>query len=320
MGSLLPLGVWVRNPALRSWPVGLFMVLLVVPPVALVVFYNNPGSLALDEAAWILAAYFALAWLLLISVVVRPATVSLLLLLGVTGMSVVVEGPLAMWLEIALHSGTSNVVTSIFTVGLPEELAKAIPVIVIAVTVRRRITPADYLFLGAVSGLVFGASEAQDYLTSGTGLGGGNTAQDIVAALQFVWRFPADPITHACWAGITGYFIGLAVYARRGSGQRRWYATCWVGLAIASVLHGLSDLDILNGHWPWVAIAVISAVLFLTYAKAEPPVLSAAAETGPAAAVQGTAVPVSAAGTAGPAVPAHDVEAELEALKREMNG
>lgn len=57
----------------------------------------------------------------------------------------------------------------------------------------RFLTPTDYLFLGAVSGLVFGASEAVPYLTHGAGLGRG-TAQDVVAALAFAWRFPTDPM------------------------------------------------------------------------------------------------------------------------------
>jgi RsiW-degrading membrane proteinase PrsW (M82 family) len=319
MDSLLPLGTWVRNSSLRSWPVLLFMLLLTVPPVALVVFNNHPGQSAFTEATWILAAYFALAWLLLIVVVVRPAAISLVLLLAVIAISVVTQVPLAIWLETVLHSGTSNVVTSIFTVGLPEESVKAIPVIVIAIAVRRRITPADYLFLGAVSGLAFGASEAEHYLTSGVGLVGGNAAQDMTAALQYVWRFPTDPIMHACWSGITGYFIGLAVYAQRNSGQRKWYAVCWVGLAIAAALHGLNDWDKLNLHWAWVAINVVSAILFLTYAKAEPPAFSAAAAGGrttPAVQTPATSGPSPTI----PASPPHDIQAELEALKRELHG
>lgn len=278
MNSLLPVAAWVRNPTLRSWPVLLFMLLITVPPVAIVVFFDNPGTSTFTEAAWILAAYFAVAWLLLISVVVRPTKTSFLLLMAVIVISVIVEAPLAIWLETVLHSGTSNIVTSIFTVGLPEEIAKAIPVIVIALAARHRIPPADYLFLGAVSGLVFGASEAVHYLTRGVGIAAGNAAQDITATLQYVWRFPTDPITHACWAGITGYFIGLAVY-RRKSGHRKWYAICWIGLAIAAVLHGFNDWDLLDGHWAWVVITVVSALLFLTYAKADPPapVLSSAA-------------------------------------------
>jgi RsiW-degrading membrane proteinase PrsW (M82 family) len=185
---------------------------------------------------------------------------------------------------------------------------------VIAVAVRRRITPADYLFLGAVSGLVFGASEAVHYLTSGVGLVGGNATQDLVAALQYVWRFPTDPIAHACLAGITGYFIGLAIYAQRNSGQRKWYAVCWVGLAIAAALHGLSDWDTLNGHWAWVAITVVSAILFLTYAKADPPAL-------PAAVADGRTKPevqAPATGRTRPTGPRNDMQAEIEALLREL--
>jgi hypothetical protein len=71
---LLPLGEWVRNPALRSWPVLLFISLVAVPPVA-------------------------------------------------------------------LHSSDSNLFASVFTIGLPEELAKAIPVLAIALVCRRRLAP-----------------------------------------------------------------------------------------------------------------------------------------------------------------------------------
>jgi len=166
-----------------------------------------------------------------------------------------------------------------------------------------------------VSGLVFGASAAEHYLTSGAGLGRSAT-QDIVAALQYVWRFPADPISHACLAGITAYFIGLAVYAQRNSGQRKWYAVCWAGLAIATALHGLSDWDTLNGHWAWATITVASAILFLTYAKADPPALPAAVASGRTT----PAVQTPATGGTRPAGPLHDIQAELEALKRELGG
>jgi RsiW-degrading membrane proteinase PrsW (M82 family) len=333
VGSLFPLGTWVRNPSLRSWPVLVFVMLVAIPPVALVVFYNNPSLSTFHEAAWILAAYFALAWLLLISVVVRPAGISMLLLFVVVGISLVTQIPLAIALESALHSGNSNPFTSVFTIGVPEELAKAIPVIVIALAVRRRLAPADYLFLGSVSGLVFGASEAQHYLANGAGLGHG-TVPDLVAALDFVWRFPTDPIQHACWAGITGYFIGLAF-----TGQFKWYKVCWIGLAIASVLHGLNDWSVLNGHWGWAAVVVGSGILFLTYAKAETPA-SAAAKVGKSreageldeiAEIVRSAESLPASRPAPPraaapqaplraAAPMYDIEAELAALKRQFPG
>jgi RsiW-degrading membrane proteinase PrsW (M82 family) len=194
--------------------------------------------------------------------IVRSNRLTWLLLAGVTAIALVTQVPLAIALEDALHSGNSNLFASIFTIGLPEELAKAIPVVAIALVCRKRLAPTDYLFLGAVSGLVFGASEAQHYLASGVGVGS-NPTMDLVTTLQYIWRFPTDPISHACWAGLTGYFIGLAF-----TGEYRWYRVGWIGLAMASVLHGLNDWSVINGHSAWVVIVVVSALLFLTYAKA----------------------------------------------------
>ena len=89
-----------------------------------------------------------------------------------------------------------------------------------------------------------------------------------------------------------------------------------MGLAIAAALHGLSDWDTLNGHWAWVAIAVVSAILFLTYAKADPPALPAAVAGGRTT----PAAPTPAIGRTSPTGLPHDIQAELEALKRELGG
>ena len=154
---------------------------------------------------------------------------------------------------------------------------------------RQELAPRHYLFLGAVSGLVFGASEvvhyftvnglAEFYLTVQSALPeiqrlllAGHSAPDSVFAvligpvryfvLDFVWRFVTDPITHACWAGLTGYFIGLAA-----SGRHRWYTVSWIGLAAAAILHGLNDWSLVNGHLLWILVTLVSGILFLGYAK-----------------------------------------------------
>ena len=158
----------------------------------------------------------------------------------------------------------------------------------VALIYRRRhgLTPRDYLFLGAVSGLVFGASEvvhyftvnglAEFYLTVQAAIPSieqlistGHSAPDALFAvligpvryfiLDFVWRFVTDPITHACWSGLTGYFIGLAA-----TGRHRWYAVAWIGLVVAAILHGLNDWGRVNGHprgsWSsWSAVSCSSA-------------------------------------------------------------
>jgi len=260
--QVFPFRAWVRNPALRSWPVLLFVVLVSVPPAALVIFFRNPTQSTFDDAAWIFAAYFAVAWLLLLGVIVRPAQVTRQLLSFLVLIALATEAPLALALENALRGNLSNLASSILAVGLPEELAKALPVVVIALLMRRRLSPVDYLFLGAVSGLVFGASEAERYLSSGAGIGS-SAVGDLVGVLSYVWRFLTDPITHACWAGLTGYFIGLAV-----SGQFRPFNVGWIGLAMASVLHGLNDWSGINGRPLWVVVVLVSAILVLGYAKA----------------------------------------------------
>jgi RsiW-degrading membrane proteinase PrsW (M82 family) len=292
VGDLLPLGDWYHHHSLRSWPVLLFLVLICVPAIALVIVGSTATATTFDVGAWIFAAYFAVAWLLLLGVIIRPAHVTRLMLLLVTAIALLTQVPLAVALETDLHATNANLFSSIFTIGLSEELAKAIPVLAIALLYwrRRGLEPRDYLFVGAVSGLVFGASEVVRYFTvNGVAefyqtvqsaipqisqlLGSGQSASTSVFTaligpvlyfiLDFVWRFVTDPITHACWSGLTGYFIGLAA-----TGRHRWYRVAWIGLVVAAVLHGLNDWTAVSGHWAWILVTAVSGILFLGYAKA----------------------------------------------------
>jgi len=293
VNDLLPLGDWIRHHSLRSWPVLLFLLLICVPSIALVILGDNPSASTFDHVAWIFAAYFAVAWLLLLGVIIRPEHVTRPMLVLVTVIALLTQVPLAVTLEVNLHASTAGLGPSIYSVGLPEELAKAIPVLAIALIYRlagrHELTPRDYLFLGAVSGLAFGASEVVHYFTVNGLAEFYQTVQSAIPSIQqlirtghsapasvfaaliepvryfvlnFVWRFLTDPITHACWAGLTGYFIGLAV-----TGRHRWYTVAWIGLVAAAILHGLNDWGLVNGHPLWIVVTVISGILFLGYAK-----------------------------------------------------
>jgi RsiW-degrading membrane proteinase PrsW (M82 family) len=289
--DLLPLGDWVRHHSLRSWPVLLFLALICIPSIALVILGGNPNASTFDHVAWIFAAYFAIAWLLLLGVIIRPEHVTRTMLLVVTAIALATQVPLAVTLETALHSSNTGLGHSIFTIGIPEELAKALPVLAVALIYRRRhgLMPRDYLFLGAVSGLAFGASEVVHYFTV-NGIGEFyQTVQSAIPAIEhlistghsastslfqvligpvlyfildFIWRFVTDPVSHACWSGLTGYFIGLAV-----TGRHKWYAVAWIGLVIAAVLHGLNDWSRVNGRPAWILVTLLSGMLFLGYAK-----------------------------------------------------
>jgi RsiW-degrading membrane proteinase PrsW (M82 family) len=207
VSDLLRLGGRIRRSSLLSWPVLLFLVLICVPPVVLVILGASPNANTFDHVAWIFAAYFGIAWLLLLGVIIRPGQVTRQMLVLVTAIALATQVPLAITLESDLHASTTGLGPSIYAVGLPEELAKAIPVS----------TSLFAVLIGPVR-----------YFT-----------------LDFVWRFLADPISHACWSGLTGYFIRLAVTRRH-----QWYAVAWTGLAAAAVLHGLNDWGRVNGPPP----------------------------------------------------------------------
>jgi RsiW-degrading membrane proteinase PrsW (M82 family) len=190
-----------------------------------------------------------------------------------------------------LHASGASLGRSIFTIGVPEELAKALPVLAVVLIYRRwrNLTPRDYLFIGAVSGLAFGASEVVRYFTVNGVLQFYLTVQSAIPTIErlistghsastslfavligpvlnfildFVWRFVTDPVSHACWSGLTGYFIGLAA-ARR----HHWLTVSWIGLAAAAILHGLNDWSRVNGHLAWILVVLVSGILFLGYAK-----------------------------------------------------
>jgi len=292
INELLPLGDWLRHHSLRSWTVWLFLILICVPSIALVILGTTPTISTFDQVAWIFAAYFAVAWLLLLGVIIRPEHVTRPMLVVLTVIALVTQVPLAVALEVALHGSTAKLIPSIFTVGIPEELAKAIPVLAVTLIYwrrRRDLMPRDYLFLGAVSGLVFGASEVVHYFTINgvdafyatvrsagpsirhlvnTGHSASSSVFSVLIGpvlyfiLDFVWRFLTDPISHACWSGLTGYFIGLAA-----TGRYKWYQVAWIGVAIAAILHGLNDWGRVNGHPLWIVVVLVSGILFLGYAK-----------------------------------------------------
>src|SRR5580704_13862986 len=169
VNDLLPLGDWVRHHSLRSWPVLLFLALICVPSIALLILGPNPSASTFDHVAWIFAGYFAVAWLLLLGFIIRPEHVTKTVLVLVTAIALATQVPLAVTLETDLHANTAGLGPSIYSVGLPEELAKAIPVLAVALIYQlwrqHEMEPRDYLFLGAVSGLVFGASEVVHYFT-----------------------------------------------------------------------------------------------------------------------------------------------------------
>lgn len=197
------------------------------------------------------AAYFAAAWWLLLRTVLRPVSPGAAVTTGLVLLALFTQVPIAVLLEGLLDADTENLFAGILGVGVPEEFVKALPVAAVVLALRSRgrlLEPRDVLFLGVISGIVFGAAEAVHYVL------------DVPSGpLTTVWRLVANPAIHGAWAGIAAFFSGLAV--RRDPAQ--WAPLAGLGLAIAAVLHGVSNW--LVGSWAWVAVAGVSALLLLAY-------------------------------------------------------
>jgi hypothetical protein len=75
--------------------VALFLILICVPSIALVILGGNPTPGVFDHVAWIFAAYFALAWLLLLGVILQPRHVTRPMLAFVIAVALATQIPLA---------------------------------------------------------------------------------------------------------------------------------------------------------------------------------------------------------------------------------
>lgn len=121
----------VREPALGHHAVLLLIAMVCMPPVA-VILLSQPKTAHLDDVAWIYGYSFAIAWLLMLGVIVRPHHVTRSMLGRVAVVGVVTQVLLALALESSLHSNNGHLFASIFAIGIPEEIAIAIPALVVA--------------------------------------------------------------------------------------------------------------------------------------------------------------------------------------------
>ena len=156
--------------------------------------------------------------------------------------------------EDSLDSAGSGPLTQwIFGVGLAEELAKAIPLILLSYGLLRfrdvRLDARMWMFIGTLSGITFGAYEATCYISANNH-----------SLFEVTYRLFTDGIQHGMWAGIAGFFIGL------GTNYRRQRIPLWAfGVLIPTLLHGLNDWQVISGTWWWFGVQALTVLLFLGY-------------------------------------------------------
>ncbi len=253
--DLLPIGDWMRAGVFWKGRIGLFLACALTPFLLVQATMKDTD---VRHAAWGFTIYFAIIWLIAIRALIRPEHVSVARQLQIIAVTAVIGVSVAITLERHFNADTSTLAHSIFTIGIPEELAKALPLLLVLLVMGNQIGPRTYLYLGAVSGLTFGAVESMAYSALySTGL---ERTGDTTFVTGIIWRLLTDSLFHAAMAGIVGVFIGFAVIAR----QYRVFFVL-IGLGLAAVLHGLYDRT--AGHWPSVFVAAVVILLFAGYTK-----------------------------------------------------
>ena len=145
----------------------------------------------------------------------------------------------------------------ILGIGLTEEFAKMIPLLVLERRAREPQLPQTMGFYGLMAGIAFGVFEGVQYQTSI------NIRADYTTAFVLnIARLTSLPFLHAVWAGICGYFVGMAgLYPQY---RKSLYV---LALAIPATLHGLYDLFAGSFYLVSLVIAFLSVFLLMAYLR-----------------------------------------------------
>ena len=225
----------------------------------------------LEDIAWILGIYYAFIWGIVLYNLIKPAQFSLKQAIKYVCFTAFVGIPLLLFIQripplTLLYAATnsdnviSRLIGYVVGVGVLEELCKGVPIYLFMLRSGQLKEPLSSAFYGAMSGLGFAIAEGAHYsLTYAVDLVGGNIDLRGHILLTTV-RFISLPLIHAIWAGIVGYFIGLAAI-----NPSRKNAIIFIGVTIAASLHG--TYNTFSNSLIGLAILAFSILLFVTYLR-----------------------------------------------------
>lgn len=150
-----------------------------------------------------------------------------------------------------------SIVGYILGVGLTEEFAKMAPLLFIERRSREPMLPQTMVYYGLISGIAFGVFEGVQYQTTV------NIQADYTTAfLLNIARLTSLPFLHAVWAGVCGYFVGMA-----GLYPRYRKSLYLLALAIPATLHGLYDSFAGLAYIVSLVVAFASVLLLMAYLR-----------------------------------------------------
>jgi RsiW-degrading membrane proteinase PrsW (M82 family) len=266
---LVPIRSWLHDPGWRQ-----FTRLLVIPygllPLIFIALFASSSNLS--TPGWAYSLYIAPLWAIVFWLLIRPGQVTRQEVLIGAGAIVFA----LIWIRIVTVNingvlGPPGKPLSFFGaigVGVNEEITKALPILVAALLLLKfRSTKLDvrmWMFLGTIVGLAFGVTEQAGYtlqdiqaITSAQA-----NSEAIVEVLAFAERVFVDGFQHALWAGVSAFFIGIAV-----NYPRRRFQLIALGIGVPAILHGLYDWSAgaFGSLWAPILIQLLSLFLFLGY-------------------------------------------------------
>jgi RsiW-degrading membrane proteinase PrsW (M82 family) len=265
--TLVPIKSWLHDRSFFTQGIRLLMIPYALLPLIFLGLFSNSSNL--QTPGWAYSLYVAPLWLLAFWYLIRPPQI------GIREFWIAIF--IIVWTVIWLHAVTININDALggtlnlpkaLVVGYNEESTKAIPVLVAAMfmlKVRKvKLDARTWMLMGTVAGLTFGIVEQSIYTPLAiVGIARATTASMAVGdTLLFAFRVFVDGFQHAVWAGISGFFVGVAVNYRKLR-----IPILLLGVSIPAVLHALNDwtLTIFSTVWVTVLIQALSILLFLGY-------------------------------------------------------
>ncbi len=264
--TLIPISGWLHD---RGWRQGsrLLMIPYGLLPLIFLGLFSMSGNL--HTPGWTYSLYIAPLWLLAFYYLIRPPKIGrleVLLAVGAIIWTIVWLNVVTININDQLHGNLD--LPKALVVGYNEETTKALPVLLAALGLlwfkKQKLDPRWWMLLGTITGLTFGVVEQSLYTPAAiVGIHSASSApQAVIDTLLFAFRVFVDGFQHAVWAGISGFFVGVAVNYRR-----RRIPILLLGISIPAILHALNDWTLTIFSTPYVGVLVqaVSLLLFLGY-------------------------------------------------------
>jgi len=263
---LFPLHSWMHNAGWR----GLRLAVIAYALLPLIFLTVLSSSSDLSTPGWAYSIYVAPLWLFGFWMLIRPPSLpgkqEIIIAVAIVAWTLIWINLVTININDALSTSGGISLPDALVIGINEETTKALPVLLaglILLKVRNvKLDVRMWMLLGTVAGLTFGIAEQAFYTSADIVFinMAHSPSQAVQAILAFAERVFVDGFQHAVWAGISGFFMGLAV-----NYHRRRFQLIAIGIGTPALLHALNDWVAGTSAWLVIIVQGASLLLFLGY-------------------------------------------------------